>query len=157
MERTESFTGKTIKNWNVFNKANVLLSLISAFGKDMGIKIFTMCNSAWIREYKVLIKQQNMINYGKGKSKSAMKRRATKVEHCYKCGKFEHEGKCNKNQTNSNYEYLEMFRCGPIKLKAERALRKNSMVQMSCEKFGRVFEISNELMNRANSGTAERV
>nr|UIW14230.1 MAG: nucleic acid binding protein [Actinidia seed borne latent virus] len=157
MERTESFTGETIKNWNALNKANILLSLTNAFGRDIGLKIFTLCNSSWIKEYKSLIKKQNMINYGKGKSKSAMKRRAIKVEHCYKCGKFEHEGKCNKNQTNSNHEYLEMFRCGPIKLKAERALRKNSMVQMSCEKFGRVFEMSVELGKRANSGTAERV
>lgn len=157
MERTESFAGKTIKNWNVSNKANILLSLINALGRDIGFKIFTLCNATWNEEQKILIKHQNMVNYGKGKSKSAMKRRAIKVEHCYKCGKFEHEGKCNKNQTNSNHEYLEMFRCGPIKLKAERALRKNSMVQMSCEKFGRVFEMSIELKRRANSGTAERV
>ena len=157
MEKTESFAGQTIKNWKVSNKANILLSLINSFGNDIGAKIFTMYKCECEKEYKDQIRHQNMVNYGQGESKSAAKRRAQKVEHCYKCGKFEHDGLCNKNQTNSNHEYLEMFRRGPIRLKAERALRKNSMVQMSCEKFRWVTEMSKELKERANSRTAERV
>ncbi|AUZ97246.1 nucleic acid binding protein [Actinidia seed borne latent virus] len=157
MEKAESFAGKTIKNWVALNKANIFLSLINSFGRDIGFKIFMMYKCKCEKEYKDQIRYQNMVNYGQGKSKSAMKRRAIKVEHCYKCGKFEHDGHCNKNQTNSNHEYLEMFRCGPIKLKAERALRKNSMVQMSCEKFGWMIKMSKELKEKANSGTAERV
>ncbi|KAI3797200.1 hypothetical protein L1987_32455 [Smallanthus sonchifolius] len=65
-----------------------------------------------------------------GISKSAIKRRAKRYERCPNCGNWSHEGKCSKNQTESQHEYTELIKVGAIRLQAERSLRKDSYVYL---------------------------
>ncbi|KAI3777034.1 hypothetical protein L1987_46827 [Smallanthus sonchifolius] len=63
-----------------------------------------------------------------GLSKSATKRRAKRYDKCVKCGNWSHDGKCSKNQTQSQHEYTHMIKVGAVRLHAERSVRKGSNV-----------------------------
>jgi hypothetical protein len=83
-----------------------------------------------------IVKRVNVLNkdlrrlpreiLGRGRSRSAFKRRCAKIGCCSKCGKCVHQGNCSKNQTYSQWEVLESLQRDPIRLKAEKSLRRDS-------------------------------
>jgi hypothetical protein len=80
--------------------------------------------------------------FGIGTSKSAAKRRARRCQRCYKCGKFSHEGKCSKNQTRSNSEFVTLCREGAIECKRREVLNNGgyAYLRMSFELWRLAFE-----------------
>ncbi|KAI3754863.1 hypothetical protein L1987_54655 [Smallanthus sonchifolius] len=63
-----------------------------------------------------------------GLSKSVTKRRAKRYDRCSKCSNWSHDGKCSKNQTDSQNEYTHLIEVGDVRLRAERTIRKGSTV-----------------------------
>lgn len=97
---------------NKYNKNRLPHELVVDI-KDRCVKVRKECRQEFAKQI-----------YGKGQTKSSAKRRARRYERCFKCGKFSHDGACPKNQTDSNYEYLQLIRNGPFECKTEQTLNK---------------------------------
>lgn len=104
-----------------------------------------------LSDLKQGLRIHNLVNFGRGVSKSAGKRRAQKLERCFKCGKFSHSGICPKNQTYSQSSFVSMFRSDPIKLKAEKTLGQETSVKLA------VDELCLNIKSKLKSRTRERL
>lgn len=95
-----------------YNKSRLPRELVVDI-KDRCLKVRKECRQEYAK-----------LSYGKGKTKSAAKRRARRFERCHQCGKFFHDGPCPKNQTDSNHEFLNLMWRGPFECKKEQVLNK---------------------------------
>ena len=101
----------------------VLYAMICKYKKnrlpsDLVLEIKHKCDKV----RKELRLEHNRRYFAIGTSKFAAKRRAHRMERCFKCGKFTHDGACSKNQTTSNNEFLTLCREGPVRCYMEKLL-----------------------------------
>lgn len=94
----------------------------------------------------------NVIAFGAGSSRSARKRRAKRLDCCFKCGKLLGGPHCTKNQTHSQHEYAIFFKDGPIRCRAEKSIRRNSQLAISVKEFDNLLDQRQRLLETKLDG-----
>jgi hypothetical protein len=98
-----------------YNYFLVMYALIRKYNKNRLPRELILIIKNKCDEVRTELRQEtNRRRFGVGVSRSAAKRRARKLERCYKCGKFSHERACSRNLTHSNFEFLRLCREGPV-------------------------------------------
>ena len=125
-----------------YNYFLVMHALVCKYNKnrlprEIVLEIKVKCD-----EVRTELRQEtNRRRFGVGISRSAAKRRAKRLERCYKCGKFFHEGKCPENQTHSNFEFLRLIQNGPVDCYVNQTLNKRGYAYgRMCEQLERLSE-----------------
>lgn len=103
----------------------VMYALLCKYNKNqLPSELVIDIKSRCLKERKKCRQDFAKQKFGKGTSKLSAKRRAKRFERCLKCGKFDHDGKCPKNTTHSNHEFLTLMKDGPFECKKNKSLNE---------------------------------
>ena len=95
----------------------------------------------------IMLKYQQQTFQFKGLSKSAAKRRASRLDCCINCGKTSHgKSRCRWSNTQAQQDLVRYFSLGAIRLNAER-LREGSNIEMIVER--ELWRIRYHLIDKA--------
>lgn len=98
-----------------------------------------------VRSFVLDQEEKGARKYCNGSSRSSIKRRAKFLGKCRLCGKFSHDGVCNKNQTISNMEVVDLIQNGTIRYISENPFARKGSIreanqEMLIERFNRINE-----------------
>lgn len=108
-----------------------------------------------VRSFVLDQEEKGARRYCNGISRSSVKRRAKYLGKCRLCGKFTHEGLCNKNQTISNMEVVDLIQNGTIRYISENPFSRKGSIheankEMLIERFNRIDEAATSKRREAS-------